>query len=141
MVRQANIQDTAAIARLLGQLGYPTEPDRLLDKVRQLLKHPDHVLCVYEQDSTVLAVMSIHFVPQLALIGEFAIISYLAVDASARSLGIGKALEEHCVWIAKARNCDRIQVHCNIRRTDAHRFYERQGYEESRKYFSKRLKK
>lgn len=141
MIRSANIQDTTAIVSLLDQLGYPTKLDELLDKVRQLLKHPDHVLCVYEQDSTVLAVMSIHFVPQLALTGEFAVISYLAVDASARSLGIGKALEEHCAWIAKARNCDRIQLHCNIRRTDAHRFYERQGYEESRKYFSKRLKK
>ncbi|MEJ2881850.1 GNAT family N-acetyltransferase [Pedobacter sp. GR22-6] len=140
-IRIANDKDIVKIGDLLAQLGYPTEPVFLREKILQLLGDSSHVLVVYEERGDVESVMSIHFVPQLALVGDFAIISYLAVDANSRSKGIGKALEEYCVELATERNCDRIQVHCNIRRTDAHRFYERQGYTESRKYFSKKLER
>lgn len=57
-----------------------------------------------------MALMSIHFVPQLALESDFAIIGYFAVDQNARSKGIRKEMEEHCVKLAKDRDCDRIQV-------------------------------
>nr|WP_067060206.1 GNAT family N-acetyltransferase [Mucilaginibacter sp. L294] len=138
-IRIANINDAANIKSLLNQLGYPTQSEQLTDKIVKLINHPDQSLVVYD-DAGVKAVMSIHFVPQIALDGDFAIISYLAVDESARSEGIGRKLEDYCVRLAEDRNCDRIQVHCNIRRTEAHRFYERQGYQESRKYFIKSLK-
>ncbi len=139
-IRIANVNDAANIKLLLNQLGYPTQPEQLTDKISRLINHPDQSLVVYDNGG-VKAVMSIHFVPQLALDGDFAIISYLAVDETARSEGIGRQLEEYCVRLAEGRNCDRIQVHCHIRRTEAHRFYERQGYQESRKYFIKSLKK
>jgi GNAT superfamily N-acetyltransferase len=139
-IRIASINDAAVIKSLLNQLGYPTQSEQLTDKIAKLINHPDQSLVVYDNGG-VKAVMSIHFVPQIALDGDFAIISYLAVDETARSEGIGRKLENYCVQLAENRNCDRIQVHCHIRRTEAHRFYERQGYEESRKYFIKRLKK
>lgn len=138
-IRAATLEDNMKIASLLDQLNYPVENSLLKNKIGQLINHPDHHLLVFEDKGEVLAMMSIHFVPQVALQGDFAIISYLAVDEGARNSGIGKELEEHCVQLAKDHNCDRIQVHCHIRRVDAHRFYERQGYQESRKYFSKKL--
>lgn len=138
-IRIANVNDAANIGLLLSQLGYPTEMEQLTGKIARLINHPDQSLIVYD-DGNVKAVMSIHFTPQLGLEGDFAIISYFAVDEAARSEGIGRKLEEYCVRLAQARNCDRIQVHCHIRRTEAHRFYERQGYQESRKYFIKSLK-
>jgi GNAT superfamily N-acetyltransferase len=49
-------------------------------------------------------------------------------------------METHVSTLARERSCDRIEVHCHSRRTDAHRFYERQGYEESPKYFTKSLR-
>lgn len=138
-IRTANINDAANIRSLLNQLGYLTQLEGLTDKIVRLINHPDQSLIVYD-DGSVKAVMSIHFTPQLGLEGDFAIISYFAVDEAARSEGIGLKLEDYCVQLAKDRNCDRIQVHCHIRRTEAHRFYERQGYQESRKYFIKKLK-
>ena len=139
-IRIANVNDAASIVSLLDQLGYPTETEQLTDKIVRLINHPDEKLIVFD-DGSVKAVMSIHFTPQLALDGDFAIISYFAVDEKARSEGIGRQMEDYCTKLAKDRNCDRIQVHCHIRRTEAHRFYERQGYQESRKYFIKSLKK
>ncbi|HXB92971.1 MAG TPA: GNAT family N-acetyltransferase, partial [Puia sp.] len=87
----------------------------------------------------ILAVLSLHFIPQLAVEGDFARISYFAVDDDARSQGIGRTMEERVVALARERGCHLIEVHCHERRTHAHRFYLRQGYRESPKYMIKNL--
>ncbi len=138
-IRNASIDDAATLTHLLQQLDYAGTETFIKQRITELLNHPGHQLLVYELEGVVVACMSIHFVPQLALQGDFAIISYFAVDESARSKGIGKLMEAHCTNLAKQKHCNRIQVHCHIRRQAAHRFYERQGYSESRKYFIKKL--
>jgi GNAT superfamily N-acetyltransferase len=138
MIRRAQPIDAAAIRDLIAQLDYDS-PASLGEKIRRLSAHPDEVLLVYELDTEVVAFLSLHFIPQIAVAGDFARISYFAVKDSARSHGIGQQLEAHITRLARERNCDRIEVHCHTRRADAHRFYERQGYEESPKYFIKRL--
>jgi GNAT superfamily N-acetyltransferase len=138
MIRRAQPADTESIRALIAQLDYDP-PANLEEKIRLLSAHPDEVLLVCELDTEVVAFVSLHFIPQIALAGDFARISYFAVKDSARSHGIGKTLEAHITRLARERNCDRIEVHCHTRRTDAHRFYERQGYKESPKYFIKRL--
>ena len=135
-IRIARQEDAARISSLLSQLGHPMPESKLFDKIARLLSHPDHLLVVYAKHE-VSAVMSVHFIPQLARDGDLAIVSYLVVDETSRSNGVGRALEEYCVAAAIERNCDRVEIHCNIRRTDAHRFYERQGYQEERKHFRK----
>jgi N-acetylglutamate synthase-like GNAT family acetyltransferase len=138
-IRKAEIQDGDAISKLLNQLDYPDTDAFIKKKLEKLLSHPDEELLVYEDGGEVIAFISIHFIPQVALEGDFARISYFAVDSSIRSKGIGRELEEYCTELAKERNCDRIEVHCHSRRIDAHRFYTRQGFTESPKYFMKKL--
>lgn len=137
-IRIAKAGDAQRICYLLGQLGYPADPDFMRVKISQLINRTDHLLVVYE-DTEVEAVMSVHFIPQLPLQGDFAIISYLVVDENSRSNGIGKKLEAYCVAQAKDRGCKRIQLHSSLKRTGAHRFYEREGYIEYPKYFTKDL--
>ena len=138
MIRRAQSTDTDAIRALIAQLDYDP-PASLEEKIRRLSTHPDEVLLVYELDTEVVAFLSLHFIPQLAVAGDFSRISYFAVKDSVRRHGIGRQLEAHIIRLARERNCDRIEVHCHTRRTDAHRFYERQGYNESPKYFIKTL--
>jgi len=138
MIRRAQPTDTAAIRALIAQLDYDP-PASLEEKIRRLSSHPDEVLLVYELDAEVVAFLSLHFVPQIALDGDFARISYFAVKDTVRSQGIGQELEAYITRLASERNCDRIEVHCHTRRTGAHRFYERRGYEEFPKYFIKGL--
>ncbi|HET6255305.1 MAG TPA: GNAT family N-acetyltransferase [Puia sp.] len=138
MIRRAQLSDAEAIRTLIALLDYDP-PATLEEKIRRLSMHPDEILLVYELNAEVVAFLSLHFIPQIAVDGDFARISYFAVKDSARSLGIGGQLEAHAARLARERNCDRIEVHCHTRRTDAHRFYERQGYVESPKYFIKRL--
>lgn len=139
MIRLAQLLDTEAIRTLISQLDYDP-PVNLAQQVERLIGHPDESLLVYEKDGEVVAFLSLHFIPQIALGGDFARISYFAVKETARDLGIGQQLEAHVDQLARNRGCDRIEVHCHSRRKDAHRFYERQGYIESPKYFIKRLR-
>jgi len=138
MIRRAQLTDIEAIRALIAQLDYDP-PASLDEKILCLSAHPDEILLVYELDTVVVAFLSLHFIPQIAIEGDFARISYFVVNDTARSYGIGRQLEAYITRLARERNCDRIEVHCHTRRTDAHRFYEKQGYEESPKYFIKRL--
>lgn len=133
-------EDQNAVAVLLDQLGYPDTEGFIAQKIKNLLNDPDEYLTVAENfEGKVTAFISIHIIPQIALKGDFARISYFAVDENFRSSGIGKQLEEYCEQIARARKCDRIEVHCNGKREKAHQFYYRQGYTESPKYLIKKL--
>jgi GNAT superfamily N-acetyltransferase len=138
-IRKAKVEDWKQICLLLNQLDYPDTELFIKKKVEILLMDPNEVFLVFEEDQSVIALISVHFIPQLAVKGDFARISYFAVDKNIRSKGLGRKIEEYCTDLAIKRNCDRIEVHCHSRRKDAHRFYMRQGFTESPKYFIKML--
>lgn len=136
-LRPATLEDRSVIAALLDDLGYPVDFHFLTHSIQRQLDHNDAVLLVAVVENTVVGVISLHFIPQLALPGDFCRISYLCVSPAARGQGIGTALEERAYELAQERGCDRMEVHSHSRRVDAHRFYARQGYTESPKYLVK----
>lgn len=139
-LRPATLEDSPPIAGLLAQLGYPGTESFLPRRIAELSAHPDAWLRVAEDDEgRLLGFIGLHFMAQLALTGDFCRITYFCVDDAARSAGVGRELEAAAEVEARARGCDRIEVHCHERRVHAHRFYCRQGYEESPKYLMKRL--
>ena len=141
VIRRATLSDAAQIADLLQQLGYPVSADLVQCQLAELLRDRNEDLLVAEAvDTRVIAFLSMHCIPQIAVEGAFARISYLCVDKERRSRGLGKKLEREACRLAVERGCDRIELHCHARRTDAHAFYVRQGYTESPKYFVKRLR-
>lgn len=140
-MRQPHVVDAPAIAELLESLGYLGTASFINERITQLLSHPDEELLVAIDGDRIIGIISLHFIPQLALAGDFCRISYFCVAETARGAGVGAMMEERAVNIARERNSDRIEVHCNSRRVDAHRFYFRQGYAESPKYLLKKLAK
>jgi GNAT superfamily N-acetyltransferase len=139
-IRQAALSDAAAIARLLTQLGYPVSKTFVHRQLAQLLNDKDEDLLVGTRDNQeVIGFLSMHYIPQIGVEGSFARISYLCVDENAQSKGVGTELESEACRLAIARKCDRVELHCHLRRRDAHRFYARRGYTESPKYFVKKL--
>lgn len=138
-IRSAVTADTPAISRLLAQLGYPANQPYVERRVTEQLAHPDALLLVAQSGAGVVGFISLHIISQLALAGDFCRVSYLCVDEDARSMGVGALLEACAERHARALGCDRIELHSNARRHDAHRFYQRCGYEDSPKYFVKRL--
>ena len=165
MIRKAELRDMPAICRLLEQLDYPGTENFLHQRLEKMLTDPAETLLVWEAEThttptpsastpppttptpptssapaQILGILSLHFIPQLALEGDFARISYFAIDTTARGTGIGREMEEYATQLAREKGCQLVEVHCHTRRTRAHDFYFRQGYEESPKYLIKRLK-
>jgi GNAT superfamily N-acetyltransferase len=138
-IREGEVEDSGAIARLLTELGYPATEDFVADKIQQQRGQPDSQLWVAVEGDEVLGFIAIHFISQLALPGDFCRITYFCVNSASRGKGVGSALEEKVCAIARERGCDCIEVHCHSRRELAHKFYDRQGYSESPKYLVKRL--
>ena len=136
-IRTAVLSDLPAIQKLLRELDYTLDDATLFMKLQHMLRDNDESLIVCEEDDHVIAFMSIHIIPQIALAGDFARISYFSVLPAARNKGVGKQLEAYCLSIAAKRNCDRIEVHCHERRIAAHEFYRKQGYVESPRYYIK----
>lgn len=139
-LRLARPADAAELVALMSQLGYPGTQEFIEHRLAQQLSHPDAVTLVGEADGRLAGFISLHFIPQLALAGDFCRISYLCVDERVRGLGLGALLEQAAEAQARRRGCDRIELHSHQRRVDAHRFYARQGYEEWPKYLMKRLR-
>lgn len=138
-IKAPGLADAHAISALLDALGYPGTEAFIERRIAQLIAHPDESLLVAVDDGEVIGVISLHFIPQLALSGDICRISYLCVSERARSQGVGAMLEECAVSLARQRGCDRIELHCHERRADAHRFYYRHHYVESPKYLYKTL--
>jgi len=138
-IRHATYKDAPAIKLLLDGLGYKTSTSLLIDQLELKFGKDGHEVFVYELKREVVGFVSVHFMPQLAFDGGLVFISYLSVDESVKGQGVEKALEEYVVKEARLRKCDRIQVHCMDWRVPAHLFYVQQGYQESPKFFSKRL--
>ena len=137
-IRQATLRDTEQICQLLEELGgYDNSKEFLSGRIGHIMNHPDHYLLVYEESHGIVGLASLHILLELGLSSDTAILRYLVVSTRSRSQGIGKLLEERCAEIAKRRGCGRIQLHCAERREKAHAFYQRQGYTESPKWFTK----
>jgi len=139
LIRNAVVVDAPMITQLLGDLDYPNDPQAVAERIGKMANNADSLLLVAEQDGAVVGFISLHFIPQIALAGEFCRISYLCVSGDSRGGGIGQRLVDEAERLSVARGCDRMEVHSHTRRVRAHQFYARAKYEESPKYLIKKL--
>jgi len=140
IIRDAQTADAAALVRLLADLDYPASVECIAQQIIRMEGNPDSVLWVSVIDEQVCGFISLHFIPQLPLAGDFCRISYLCVSDQHRGAGIGQRLLDEAECLASERGCDRMEVHSHSRRVRAHQFYARAEYEESPKYLIKRLR-
>lgn len=139
LIREGDVNDAQVLAGLLGDLDYPNTPEAIAERIVAMAANPDSRLLVAESAGRAVGFISLHFIPQIALAGEFCRISYLCVGSESRGGGIGQQLLDEAERLAADRGCDRMEVHSHTRRVRAHVFYARAEYEESPKYLMKRL--
>lgn len=138
-IRPAQITDSYALISLLAELGYGGTESLMHGRLEQLINDPNERLLVAEDRQTVLGFLSLHFIPQLALAGDFARISYFCIAEGERSKGVGQHLLQYAEQLAREQGCDRMEVHCHASRIKANQFYAREGYSESPRYLTKAL--
>lgn len=138
-IRSAKSEDTQAICDLLKQMGYPQPLALIQEKFEILHNDSDSKILVAEEEDKICGFLSLYFIPQIALQGDFAKICYLCVDENMRSKGVGHLLVKEAEQQARRRGCDRMELHSGMQRPLAHQFYLREGYIEAPKYFRKAL--
>lgn len=97
---------------------------------------PNDTVYVAELGGTIVGTYQLTFVPTIVHRGRLrAMIESVHVLSRLRGHGIGQALMVHAVETARAAGVGIVQLTSNKRRLDAHRFYERLGFEKSHEGF------
>jgi GNAT superfamily N-acetyltransferase len=138
-IRDAIVEDYATIARLLDQLGYPSLPDGVRQRLARLLPRDDTRVFVAERGASVLGALGVHRMPVLTSLSDIAMIIALVVAEEARHAGIGRRLVERAEEQARIWQCGRIMVTSAERRAEAHAFYEQIGYQYTGRRFAKEV--
>jgi GNAT superfamily N-acetyltransferase len=143
-VRPASPDDATAIASLLGELGYPSSPDRVRARMMRLLTHGtearDAVLVAVDEDAgDTIGVLALHRFAALHDDADVALIMALVVGEKARGRGVGRRLVDAAVDTARAWGCTRMLVTTHVRRAEAHAFYEHLGFDFTGRRYVKAL--
>jgi GNAT superfamily N-acetyltransferase len=97
---------------------------------------PRNRLLVAELGGHVVGSFQLTLVPDMTPSGaQVAVIENVIVDGAVRGHGIGSAMMLWAIDEAKRCRCHRVALTSNKRRKDAHRFYERLGFEASHEGF------
>jgi GNAT superfamily N-acetyltransferase len=137
-IRNPRPEDSAAIADLLGQLGYPTAAESAAARLGRLAAAGDAVF-VADVDGRVVGLAGLRVSPSIEYDAPAGQLASLVVDEAHRGAGVGRALVEAVEAEARARGCAALFVTTAERRADAHAFYERLGLEYTGRRYSKTL--
>lgn len=121
--------DAEPASQLLAQLGYPTTTPALEARIRRAAAGGVEVVMAEDQDGRVVGLASMHRLPVLTADSPLALLTSVVVEERRRGAGVGRRLVEHLCMRARELGCERIIVNAHLRRSDAHAFYERLGFE------------
>jgi GNAT superfamily N-acetyltransferase len=94
---------------------------------------------VAEHEGEIVGLVGLHVSESLEHDGPVGKVSELVVDERLRRRGIGTALMEVAERQARRRGCVLLFLTTAERRQEAHRFYQRLGFEETGRRFAKSL--
>lgn len=93
---------------------------------------PNQREVVVVRDGDIVGMMQLSFLPGLSHRGAWRMqIEAVRVRSALRGAGIGAAMIRWAIEAARARECALVQLTSHVDRADAHRFYERLGFQRS----------
>lgn len=137
-IRDARAADADDVARLLEQLGYPTDAGAVPSRLERLAVVGDRVF-VADSDGRVVGLAHLQVTPALERERPAAKIGALIVDEAHRGHGVGRALVQAVVDEARLRGCGLVYLTTADRRDDAHAFYELVGFEQTGRRYGRTL--
>ncbi len=100
---------------------------------------PNQMPVVAVEGEAVIGTMQLSFLPGISRQGAWrGQIEAVRIAADRRSGGLGQRMIEWAIERCRARGCQHVQLTTDKRRTDAHRFYDKLGFESS--HFGYKLK-
>ena len=145
-IRPAVADDVPAIVAMLADdpLGAQREsPDDLtpyMSALERLSGDPNQHLMVAVREGHIAGTLQLTIIPGLSRKGATrSIIEAVRIHADQRGSGLGTQLIEWAIDESRRQGCQLVQLTSDAARTDAHRFYERLGFEASHVGFKQSL--
>lgn len=136
--RRATVEDVPAIVAMLSDdiLGAAREASEVdtdgpyYDAFREVDADPNQFLCVVEDGKDIIGTLQLSFIPGLARGGlKRGQIEAVRIASERRGEKLGEAMFAWAVDECRAHGCSLIQLTTDKARPDAHRFYDRLGFE------------
>ena len=140
-IRKAAKKDTKPMLELLAQLRpRPTTKTRnfFIKTIQKYISDKDKQILVAINDSKIIGLASLVFLPRLNQKLELWI-PELVVDKNYRKKGVGKALIQYCIKIAKKKGCFRLRLESGNKRKGSHKFYKKIGFDQYALSFKKSI--
>jgi GNAT superfamily N-acetyltransferase len=133
-IRDAGDSDLPAVLHVLAEAGIDQGHSFTLAEAREhwasMRAYPGMRLLVAEVDGQIAGTYTLLILPKLGKRGTPAgVVEDVAVLPSFRGRGIGRAMMAHALEQCRAAGCYKLALSSNLRRDDAHRFYESLGFE------------
>ncbi len=138
-IREATQGDAAAVAALLGELGYPSSPAQAAERIGRIAADPSTCVLVAEVDSELAGVGALHVQNLVERDEPGCEVAGLVVGHRFRRHGIGELLMQALEDEARRRGGKVMVLNTAHRRADAHAFYEALGYDHTGRRYGKKL--
>jgi GNAT superfamily N-acetyltransferase len=131
ILRECEPKDVASLAVLLSQLGYPTSPEAMSERMARINQRDDYATFIAEEAGKAVGMAGAALIPGYVRDAPNGQIMALVVAPDSRRRGIGATLVAQVeAWLA-AKGAARIVVTSGRHRPEAHAFYTRLGFEET----------
>jgi GNAT superfamily N-acetyltransferase len=139
--RRAESGDAGRVASLLTQLGYPTRAADVPARLARMTTDDHAAVFVAEQDGIVVGLATAHIVRVLNRPTDVTWLTTLVVDETVRGSGVGRALVDAVAEFGREAGCEWLSVTTHERRSDAHAFYDRIGFQFTGRRFGRALRR
>jgi GNAT superfamily N-acetyltransferase len=139
-LREAQSEDLPAIVVLLAEDTIPVDREdprlpldpRYLAAFDAIQADPNNLLAVAEHEGRVVGTLQITFIPGLSFRGlSRGLIESVRIASDMRGRRFGEQMMAWAVEQCRARGCRLAQLTSTSSRLDAHRFYERLGWQKT----------
>jgi ribosomal protein S18 acetylase RimI-like enzyme len=138
-VRAAELGDASDVARLLGDLGYPSTRDEAAERISIVRHDPRQHLLLAEMDGQVCGLIATYTRFAFSRGAEVTQITAIVVSPACHRQGIGRRLLREVEARARRAGVTCLDITSNARREEAHAFYRSCGYSDSSLRFVKML--
>lgn len=138
--RRAEARDLTAIIAMLADdvLGAAREDPSLplnkayLDAFAAIERDENQFLLVVECDGEVAGCLQLSFIPGLSRLGMWrGQVESVRIAAAFRGQGLGEKMLQWVIATCREKSCGLVQLHTDVTRKDAIRFYEKLGFKAS----------
>jgi len=138
-IREPTARDAEPVAALLEELGYPSSPAQVAERLERIAADASTWVIVAEVDSELAGLCALHVQNLVERDEPGCEVAGLIVAERFRRRGIGELLMQALEDEARRRDGKVMVLNTAHRRADAHAFYEALGYAHTGRRYAKKL--